>query len=51
MNEEIKNLETKKVHQRFQSIYKMIVSYCLKCIKNAESKNLSKISLAGPLLF
>ena len=39
MNEEIKNLETKKVDQRFQSIYKMIVSYCLKCRKNTESKN------------
>ena len=33
---EIKNFETWIVHQRFWSIYKTILSYCLKCI---DSKN------------
>ena len=29
MKEEIKNLKTWTVHQRFQFIYKTILSYCL----------------------
>ena len=40
MKEEIKILKTKVVHRRFQSIYKTMLSYCLKCRKNTESKNL-----------
>ena len=39
MKEEIKNLKTQTVHQRFQSICKTMLSYCLKCRKNTESKN------------
>ena len=38
MKEEIKNLKTSTVHQRFESIYKAMLSYCLKCRKNTESK-------------
>ena len=38
MKEEIKNLKTLTVHQRFESIYKAMLSYCLKCRKNMESK-------------
>ena len=38
MKEEIKNLKTLTVHQRFESIYKTMLSYCLKCRKNTGSK-------------
>ena len=31
--------KTSTVHQRFQSVYKAILFYCLKCRKNIESKN------------
>ena len=36
---EIKNLKTLAVHQRFQYLYKTILSYYLKSWKNTESKN------------
>ena len=39
IQEEIKNLKTYTIHQRFYSIYKTMLSYCLKCIKNTESRN------------
>ena len=39
MKEEIKNLKTITVHQRFYSIYKTMLPYCLKRRKNRESKN------------
>ena len=39
MKEEIKNLKTITVHQRFYSIYKTMLLYCLKCRKNGEIKN------------
>ena len=39
MKEEIKNLKTSTVHQRLQSIFKTMLSYCLKYRKNTESKN------------
>ena len=34
MKEAIKNIKTSAVYQRFQSIYKTMLSYCLKCRKN-----------------
>ena len=40
MKEEIKNLKTSTVHQIFSFIYKTMFSYCLRCRKNTESKNL-----------
>ena len=40
MTEKIKNIKTSLVHQRFYSIYKTILSYCLKCRNNTKSKNL-----------
>ena len=33
MKEAIKNLKTTAAHQRFQSIYKTMLSHCLKCRK------------------
>ena len=36
---EIKNLKTLAVHQRFQYLYKTMLSYYLKSWKNTESKN------------
>ena len=39
MKQETKNLKASTVYQRFQSIYKTMLSYCLKCRKNTESKN------------
>ena len=42
MKQEVKNLKTWTVHQRFLCIYKTMLSYCLKCRKNTESKNLKK---------
>ena len=39
MKEEIKNLKNSTVHQRLYSIYKTMLSYCLECRKNTESKN------------
>ena len=33
MKEEIKNVKTESAYQRFQSIYKTMLSYCLKCRK------------------
>ena len=39
MKEEIKISKTEKVYQRFYSIYKTMLSHCLKCRKNTESKN------------
>ena len=39
MKEEIKNLKMQTAQGRFQSIYKTMLSYCLKCRKNTESKN------------
>ena len=36
------NLKT--VHQRFQPIYKTMLSYCLKCTKNTESKNIKSFT-------
>ena len=38
MKEEIKNLKASKINQRFKSIYKTMLSYCLKCRKKTESK-------------
>ena len=38
MKEDIENLKN-KVYQRFYSIYKRMLSYCLKCRKYTESKN------------
>ena len=37
MKEEIKNFKTQTVHWRF--IYEKMLSYCLKCKKNMESRN------------
>ena len=39
MKEEIKNIETSAVHQRFQFIYKAVLSYCLECRKKADGRN------------
>ena len=39
VKEEIKNLKASTINIRFQSIHKTIISYCLKCRKNTESKN------------
>ena len=39
MIKEIKNLKTQTLNQRFQSNYKTMLSYCLKCRKKTESKN------------
>ena len=39
MKEKIKKLKTSTVNQRFQSNYKTILLYCLKCKKKADSKN------------
>ena len=39
MKEEIKNLKSLSVYRRFKSMYKTMLSYCLKCRKNTESKN------------
>ena len=41
MKEEIKNMKIKfnQVYRRFQSIYKTMLSYYLKCRKSTESKN------------
>ena len=39
MKEERKNSTASTVHQRLQSIYKTMISYCLKRRKNIESKN------------
>ena len=39
MNEEIKSLKTLKTCRRFNSVYKTMSLYCLKCRKNTESKN------------
>ena len=33
MKEEIKNVKTESAYQRFQSIYKTMLSYCLNCRK------------------
>ena len=38
MKEEIKNLKTSTVHQRFQFIYKTMLSYCWRCRKNTDKK-------------
>ena len=38
-----KNLKTYSIHQRFESIYTIMLSYCLKCRKNTESKNLKAV--------
>ena len=38
MKKEIKSLKTSSVHQRFQSIYKTMLSHCLKCSKIQEVK-------------
>ena len=40
MKEELRNLKTSTVNQRFWSIYKTTLSYCLRCRKYTESKNL-----------
>ena len=37
--EEIKNLKIWPVYQKFLSVYKAKLSYCLKCWKNLENKN------------
>ena len=37
MKEEIKNLKIQRVHRRFYSIHKRMLSNCLKCRKNKES--------------
>ena len=37
IKETIKNLETSTVHPKFQSIYKAMLSYCLKCRQNTEN--------------
>ena len=42
MKEPIKNPKTLSAHQRFYSIYKTVLCYCLKCRKNTESK-ISKV--------
>ena len=39
LKEETKNLNTSTLRRRFWSIYKMMLSCCLKCRKNTESKN------------
>ena len=40
MKDSIKNLKSSIVHQRLQSIYKTMLSYCLRCEKKKiESKN------------
>ena len=38
MKEDIKNLKTEIVHQRFYSLYKTMLSYCLKCRKKQRVK-------------
>ena len=38
MKKEIRNLNTSKAHQRFLSIYKTMLSYCLKC-RRKDSKS------------
>ena len=43
MKEKIKNVKTESVYWRFFSIYKTMLSYCLKCRKNKESKNLKTV--------
>ena len=42
MKEEIKNLKSQSVYERFKSIYKTMLSYCLKCRKkdNVKIQNL-----------
>ena len=40
MKEEIETLKISTVNQRFSLIYNTILSDCLKCKKNKESKNL-----------
>ena len=37
--EKIKNLKTSVVYWRFQSIYKIMLLYCLKYRKSTQSKN------------
>ena len=44
MKETRKNLKTNTVHRIFQSIYKTMLSYCLKCRKNTEIKNLNVVT-------
>ena len=39
MKEEIKNLKNSTVNVKLQSIYKKVLSLCLKCRKKIESKN------------
>ena len=39
MKKETKDLKTYTVYQRFQSIYKTMPLYCLKCRKNTGNKN------------
>ena len=41
MKEEIKNLKAMIVCRRFQSLYRAMLSYCLKCRKNTEKKSKS----------
>ena len=39
MKEQIEKLKTSPVHRRFWSVLKTMLSYCLNCRLNAESKN------------
>ena len=39
IKEAVKNLETSTVYQKFQYIYKPVLSYCLKCRKNTENSS------------
>ena len=52
MKEEIKNLKTSTVHKRFKSDYKTVLSHCLKCRKNSESKDprVANTNKAKPML-
>ena len=52
MKEKIINLKTSTLSQRFQSIYKAMLSYCLKCKRNIKSKSpkIAKTKREKPVL-